>query len=320
MKIAVIGSGQVGSRHLQSLANMGGNHEFHAVDPSPESETLARERLGTSAQRVTFHRAIETLPRQLDLVVVATNASVRRRLVTALLAHSSVRHLLLEKVLFQSVADCLWAADFLPGHGTRTWVNFPRRLQPVYRDIHAAVSPGQPIEISVTGSQWGLATSAVHFLDLVLFLTGSPKLDLNVFQVQRYPSPRHRDCFECTGQLKGTAGAGQAFTITAWPDGNAPIQVSIETPRARWIVAEGENQTVTQHASADRQGASSSLTQPFHYQSQLTATVAENLFATGGCDLTDLAGALPSHLPFLRSWATHFNPGADPDLTLCPVT
>ena len=320
MEIAVIGTGQLGSRHLQSLAALDARHSLHAVEPSAASQNIARERLGAAADRVRFHASLDALPAALDVVVVATNAAVRRKVITELLQRRRVRHLVLEKILFQSVADCLWARGHLAECGLQAWVNSPRRLQAVYRNLRASLPVGDPLEIRITGSRWGLATSGVHFLDLVLFLSRATDLAIGDFEMQTFPSSRHRDCLEATGRLAGSASPGVSFSITAWAAGDAPVQITVEGTGQRWVVAERDSEAVAQHATAATGWQWVAATSALRYQSQLTGPIVEELGATGSCGLATLDDALLSHLPFLRSWNRHFAPAADPELTRCPVT
>jgi predicted dehydrogenase len=320
MEIAVIGTGQIGSRHLQSLAGISSQHTLHAVDPSPDSERVVRERLGNLADRVVFHAAVGTLPHSLEAVVIATSATVRRQCMTDLLAHGRVRYAILEKILFPSVSDCLWAEGQLAQHGVKAWVNFPRRMQAVYQKIQAEAVPGTVRDIRVSGSRWGLATSAVHFLDLVLFLAHARSLTVESLQASTFDSPRHRNCIEADGVLAGSTDSGASYSIVSWDTGNAPIQVTVETVGKRWSITERDNQALVRESETGQDWQPADWSSPLLYQSQLSGPVVEELFATAGCRLTDYSGALQSHLPLLRAWNRQLFPQSDPDLTSCPIT
>jgi predicted dehydrogenase len=318
--LCVIGAGQLGTRHLQSLATLTGKYEFHAVDSSSQALENARKSLGPVSEALKTHTSIQDLPKNLDVVVVATGAAVRRKVVTELLAHSSVRYLVLEKILFQTVSDCLFMGELLAQHkNMKVWVNLARRLQPAYQAIQATLKPNQPMAIHVSGSRWGLATSALHFLDLVLYLTGSATLSINQFEGQLYPS-RHPDCFECTGSLSGKAGVGQTYSITAWAESNAPLRVTVDTPECRWIVYEKGSQVHAIKSIAASEWMPEALAYPMFFQSQLTGPMADTILKTGTCGLSDYATALASHAPFLRAWNQTFAPGSDPDQTPCKIT
>jgi len=320
MEIVVIGTGQLGSRHLQSLVALTTGHSLHAVEPSAAAQALARKRLGPAANRVRFHSGLVTLPATVDVVVVATGASVRRRVVTKLLQGCRVRFLILEKILFQSVADCLWSRDFIAQAGATAWVNFPRRLQPVYRGLQSTLRMDEALEISVTGSRWGLATSAVHFLDLVLYLSRATEIRINKVDMQTFPSPRHQGCIEATGRITGETSPGVSFSLAACATGDAPVKIAVDSAEHRWVVTERDHEALALHAARDTGWAWVPTTSPLYYQSQLTGPLVEELVATGSCGLATLDEALRSHLPFLRSWNRYFAPTADADLTACSVT
>lgn len=276
--------------------------------------------MGIAGQVLIGHEQIGGLPEELDVVVVATGAAIRRKVLEQLLSHARVRYLVLEKVLFQSVSDCLWAHGFLESHGTQAWVNFPRRQQPAYRQIQVLVAPDQPLEVRVAGSRWGLATSAVHFLDLVLFLGSGTRLRIDKFEAARFSSTRHAGCSECTGHLAGEAAPGQYFSISAWDQAAAPVRVTVESPLYRWVVDERSDHMLVQSSSAESGWKSESSSHPLYFQSQLTAMTVEGILEHGNCDLSSLDDALEGHLPFLRAWNARFAPGSDPDATACPIT
>ena len=107
--VAVIGVGQLGSRHLQGLARVESVGRLIGVEPSADSLAVARERLADvrteAGDPIELVGSVADLPDRLDYVVVATSADVRRTVIEELLDGREVEHLLLEKVLFQRLAD-----------------------------------------------------------------------------------------------------------------------------------------------------------------------------------------------------------------------
>ena len=106
--IAIIGAGQLGSRHLQALVNLKLPKKIFVVDTSGES-------LRTSAQRwkevegrqdqVDFFPSIEKLPSEIDLAIIATSSAMRRPVIEQLVDHSRITFMILEKFLFQTEKD-----------------------------------------------------------------------------------------------------------------------------------------------------------------------------------------------------------------------
>jgi predicted dehydrogenase len=128
-KFAVIGAGQLGSRHLQALGRVGGRNDIFIVDPNADSRRVARERFnefnpGFLGKLYELESLLE-LPAELDVAIVATTSNVRLAVLATLMKSSKVRYLLLEKVLFQDLAQYQQAAELLQMQIGRVWVNCP---------------------------------------------------------------------------------------------------------------------------------------------------------------------------------------------------
>ncbi|MGQ0523503.1 MAG: Gfo/Idh/MocA family oxidoreductase, partial [Betaproteobacteria bacterium] len=129
-QIALIGAGQLGSRHLQGLALLDRPARVTVVDPVEASLATAKERFAQVKQgkvEAVFTQKFEDLPEVLDGAVVATGADRRREAIERLLARSRVRVALLEKVLFQRIDDYGAVGALLEKSGTRAWVNCSQR-------------------------------------------------------------------------------------------------------------------------------------------------------------------------------------------------
>lgn len=110
VNIAIIGSGQIGSRHLQALSQLNRITNIQIVDPNYKSLERARERFlqvqeNKYAQKVEYLQNIVDLSNNLELVIIATSSDVRREVIEKLLLQKKVRYIILEKVLFQKIKD-----------------------------------------------------------------------------------------------------------------------------------------------------------------------------------------------------------------------
>ena len=136
-QIAIIGAGQLGSRHLQGILKSSFEFDVYVVDPYLSSLEVAEDRAGEieHLHEVFFEESISRLPRVLDLVIVATNSDVRLSVLKQLLDHSQVGLLILEKVLFQSLHEYEEAQEILESTRTKTFVNHSRRKQEIYKGL-----------------------------------------------------------------------------------------------------------------------------------------------------------------------------------------
>ena len=143
-KILISGAGQLGSRYLQGMANCRNTLDIYVQDISEQSLQIAKQRweqvfhtanpslhgsVTESAvqHKATFLTSLEKIPKQIDIVVVATNADVRPQVAKQIATNSEVRYWILEKILAQSVT-ALDEILSLTQNSAGAWTNIPRRV------------------------------------------------------------------------------------------------------------------------------------------------------------------------------------------------
>ena len=131
--IAIVGAGQLGSRHLQGLARLDRDIVVDVMDPDTAALALAKQRFDEMSpnlhkQSVRYISTQKDFESDLDLAIIATNADVRPHVIKSLLTNVYVRYLILEKVVFQSVRDFETVIQILDEKRIKAWVNCPRRI------------------------------------------------------------------------------------------------------------------------------------------------------------------------------------------------
>ncbi len=325
LNIVIIGAGQIGSRHLQALASLALPANIRIIDPSAESLALARERWLQVADPAVQHDAVfaETmteLPAQVDVAILATSADVRRTTLEILLARSSIRFAVFEKVLFQSIQDLDEVQHLLDRSGTKAWVNCPRRMWHFYKEIHAMIARSRLLNMSVEGSSWGLGCNAIHFLDLAAWMTGSTDVDLRGEGLDPDIIESKRSGFiEMTGDLTGRWRNGPSLRISSWATGDSPFLLQLRGEDAIVIVREDEGRAWVSERSSSWKWREKTLVQ--ERQSQLSHIFVESLAKTGNCDLITYEDSAALHRAMLKPMLAHLSriPGRKADL-ICPIT
>jgi predicted dehydrogenase len=209
---AVLGAGQLGSRHLQSLAQAKINMQIHIVEPSAQAAALAKQRLdeikpSEYTKTFQFHTELKTLPENLELVIVATNADIRFSLIKDLVSLKKVKNMILEKVLFQRKNDFLAAAQIFEEQKINVWVNHPRRMYPFYHKVKASLNQSNAVTFQLSGGNWAIASNGLHFVDLFGFLTSSNNFEIvqNLLD-QKLINSRRPGYYEASGTLIGKSG------------------------------------------------------------------------------------------------------------------
>ena len=322
-RVALIGAGQFGSRHLQGLALCERPLELYLVDPAEESRKVAKERFecveGFERHRIQYIADLGDLPEALDVAIVATSSRFRRQVIEALLPQCKVDYLVLEKVLFQSAADCREVQAFLSSYSTKVWVNAPRRMWRIFEGVKRALRDRTVTQISFSVAGWGMACNAFHMLDLFSWLADSPVAELSTDFVDSEPVPARREGFyELTGMLAGRLASGARFTITDHREGRLPFKLMIETNDCCFMVQEGKAEVVVLDGEAPDVEALSGIKEQF--QSQLTNQLVESLLDQGRCALPGYDEAAATHVIMLDAFASVFNRSGLGEKGVCPIT
>jgi hypothetical protein len=307
-KIAIIGGGQIGSRHLQAMSLFDRPVRLQIVDPSMASLKVSQERFNGCVKSlnvlsVEYFQDIGDLPDELDLVIVATNSNVRRAVIESLLARKVVRYLILEKVLFQKTEDLDAVDQLLRAKNVHAWVNCPFRMTPFYRNLKARLKDDRKLDFAVTGSQWGLGCNGIHYLDLCAFLSGDDDFTLTSEMVDQTIIESKRSGFvEFTGTLAGRSAHGSRFAATSYTAGTAPVLITVTSSTVHCIVRETEGMCWIAEADSNWVWREETVNIPF--QSQLTHLAVGNILDTGACDLVSYAESSGLHKSLLTALLT----------------
>ena len=322
-KIAVIGAGQLGSRHLQGLARLALPCEIEVVDPSLESLDVARRRFAemppnAAIRSVGYHSSIEALSPTLDYVVVATAADVRLEVLQTLLARSGVRFMLLEKVLFQRLGDYETAQALLAGHGVRAWVNCTRRLFPIYGVVRNFFADEPLKYFQVMGGGGGLGCNSVHFVDLLGFLTGHGHANFSTEGLDQALIPsKRRNFMEFTGTLRGSMG-NAAFELVSLANSSARTLMTLRSESRTCLVDETGGRALFQDSVKRTPWGSEDFEIPF--LSHLSTFIATDILTEGVSKLATFEQSKAYHVPLIAAFGAHASLTLGTPAGFCPIT
>ena len=324
MKInLIIGAGQLGSRHLQGLLKLTNEQVIYVLDPSKDSLEIAEKRTYEieHSHYVNYVSDWTKLPKEFNLVIVATGANVREKVVTQLLHEFKVDNLVLEKILFQDLESYHQIAALLEKTKTQTWVNHPRRMFPHYQIIKKQLfNSKQEIIFQVVGGNWGLACNSLHFIDLCSFLTGASVNEIDFDWVdKRIHESKRKNNIEFTGSVKGTMNDNSCFIITSFDKEVSDISINISSGSQRWSIQEGRAQKISYQSKENNfNEVITNFTTVF--QSTLTTTIANDIFESGKCNLPSYEDACASHLPFIEASLQKYIEITGIETNTCPIT
>lgn len=321
--IAIIGAGQLGSRHLQSLVKLMETASIHVIDPSPNSLNVAKKRAleinNQSGHQLHFSDSLNSLPLNLDVAVIATNADVRAKVVHQILADTKVKFFLLEKVVFQNENDFEAIINKFHEHKAKAWVNCPRRAFDFYGELKSLVNVNHPLYFSASGGDWGLACNGMHFLDLMAFLTSQTSFSgSSLGLIPKVSDSKRKGFKEVHGTLLFVSPSKNILTLNSQDNSSAPITIQISTPDFQALIDEKNRKMAL--ALKDENWAWHDKQMKMPFQSDLTHLVVSDLLQKGTCDLTPVSESFALHLPFLKVIRSHMESILNVTLDSCPIT
>lgn len=323
LKNLIIGAGQLGSRHLQGLLKYEKLQLIYVLDKSKSSLKIAKQR----AEEIEFEHTVKyisewnSLPHKLDLVIVATGASVRSKLVAKLLQNYNVRNLILEKILFQDLESYLHIRKLIKDTGTPTWVNHPRRMFKHYLDIKNKILLNQEVvNFQVFGGNWDLACNALHFIDLFSFLSDSEVKSIDFEGIdEKIIKSKRLNCIEFTGKIKGSLINGNDFNISSLSGDYEDITIFVITKSNRWIIQEGSAQKII-HLSKENNFNENIISFINEFQSNLTTRIINDILVDKKTTLPTYDEACTSHIPFIKGALIRYSEITGINTNVCPIT
>lgn len=299
--IVLIGAGQLGSRHLQGLAQLK-NINIQVVDASQIALDTAKQRFeeitGLFNGKISYYTQLSLVNKNIDVAIIATNSSVRRLIIEDLIKVADVKNLILEKFLFTKISDYSIINDLIKKHKINTWVNCPRRVVGYYQKLKSKLTT--PFTFSVSGNAWGLGCNGIHFLDLFSFLSNSSELIIqNTLIDSEIQQSKRNGYIEFTGTIIGSADRN-SFSISSFNAEPSGVLIEINSSNVRYVIEEGSTSKV-KFALLENNWQWQEETFQIPFQSQLTNVIVDGILNSGNCKLTTYSESSKIHQTYLHA-------------------
>lgn len=324
LNLAIVGAGQIGSRHLQALTQLEGKVNIQLVSPSVQSLENCRKRLleiSTEIPRdkvITYHKTIDDLRDAMDIVIVSTCSDVRAQVIKDLIEKRIIKNFIFEKILFQKVGDYFYIDQLLKEKNIPAWTNCYMRATDFFKEFKKNINPKKEIQMLVTGSRWNMATTSIHFIDLFSFLTDAVDLVFSNNQLENSVAESKRPGFkEIFGKLKGKNLKGDKLSLTCQRNGDLPARVQIINGENIHEITFLENEIIQENFFGDERIVKKI---PVILQSNLTHHFVSQIVKDKSCDLATYQDSMKLHLPFIEVLLEHLRAITKEKVVLCPIT
>jgi len=313
--IAIIGTGALGKRHLESVLKMKLPCKIYAVDNDKRSLESAA---ALSESKVVCGQDAGILPEKLDVVIISTSSASRKCVFEQVASHSEIKYIIFEKVLFQRIEDYYTVEKLLRVKEIKAWVNCARREWDSYISLKKIIDKSKYFTCNVSGGNWGLACNCIHILDLIQFLSDCKNCKINNINLTPVIVESKRKGYkEIFGAVMGSCGKCQAFSIACFKDSSLPMQIEISGDNFKAVIMEDTEKMLIMQAENNWEMEENEF--PVFYQSQLTQKVVENIILNGNCNLPEYEEAMELHLKYIKPLIAFFEEQGL-EKGLCPIT
>jgi hypothetical protein len=322
-KIILVGCGNIGSRHLQSLMKFQESVSIDIVEPNYKSKNNANALIGKIRTKkspiITWFDSIQNLKNPADLVIIATNSRGRIELVDILLKQGN-KKFLMEKLVCQSKKEYQSLISKLKRYDAHAWVNANRRYFNSYQKIKKIFKNSNFLQINVYLGNSGLGTASIHYIDLFCWLTDDYqiKLDGKYLMNKIFSNKRGRNFKEFAGTVIGSNSSGSLLTITTPNDQKLPPLSVVEIFDGKWHLAINELEEKFYYLSNFKKSPKISF--KFNHVSELTYKIVQDIFKTNSCILPTLEDSFHAHLELFRIFNKHLSKHFHYKAQKCPIT
>jgi hypothetical protein len=325
LRIAIVGCGEIGSRHLQSLAQLEESASILLIDPSSDAIATAKNRfedvLPNKARGLISIREcqLEEVGPGIDIAIISSSSSVRASLTRELLKHTQPKYIIFEKFLFIEESNYEAIGSLLREHNIKAWVNQWMSSTYAFRRMAKWFTGENPTSVEVSGDGWGLACNAVHFIELFDYLNDRGKLTLNSCMLDGGMLPgKRKGYFEVTGKIairSANKATLEMVSHRAKSNGSYSITMQNNKRMARAILA-------IDKMSCDYIEDAKSFHEDYIVPRQYNITVktVQSLMLFSECELPGFDRSAYQHKLVLGCIDSHFREKCNWTGVGCPIT
>lgn len=316
-KILLVGCGNIGSRHLESLLKYEESLYIIIIEPNSESKKSAKILISKNANKLK-HNIIWMdsfgFEGNIDLAIIATSAINRIKIVQDLL-YLGIKNFILEKMVCQSNYEYVQLINNINQFNAKAWINTNRRYFPLYQQIKNFIKNNN-LKINVRSQNKGLGSNALHFIDLFQWYLNSTEIKLNgdMLDDKIYSNKRGNDYVEFAGKISGQI-ENSSLEIFFSPSENLPLTVEIISDELHLIINEN-------YETIEKIIVPQNLDLKFKYMhvSDLTVDIVTDIFRNSECRLPSLNQLYVAHIELFRIFNLHIKKLTNKEPQNCPIT
>jgi myo-inositol 2-dehydrogenase / D-chiro-inositol 1-dehydrogenase len=240
MKVAIIGVGRMGRRHLQVVRDLGlelagvCDQSAKSLETTSQEYAIPRERLF----RETSDLLKQSRP---ECVIVATTAPTHCSY-TCQAAEAGVKFILCEKPMGISLSECDRMIEACRENDAKLAINHQMRFMEQYTKPKAIIESaafGGLSSVTVVAGNMGMAMNGTHYFEMFRYMADeTPEAATAWFSDKDVPNPRGSQFHDRAGAVRLTTAGGKRFYMEIGADQGHGLKVTYAGPKGILVVDE----------------------------------------------------------------------------------
>ena len=236
--ILIIGLGNIGERHFESVCNINKKLEIYLVDPNIFNSKKKLIKVNKYNHKLIFSKNIKNFKINFDFVIISTNSDIRKKILFETLKKNQLKKVILEKVTFTNINDYNQVIRKIEKDNIDCFINYPRNFLVSYRNLKRKISNKHPIKCKISGSNWGLASNSFHFISLFSYLTNFKDIFINNCNLSRPFRSKREGYYEFNGRLEIMTKNKDILILEDLRNYSEYVTISIENNKNFFLIFE----------------------------------------------------------------------------------
>ena len=320
MNLAIIGCGEIGQRHLQSVLNLDYKMKIYLIDKSAicleKCKQISQNKKNLNS--IYFIKSVNEIKDNLDFVIVATNSDHRFSVLKELYKYKTPKFIILEKILFNKLSNFEEAKKLFQLHSTKVWVN--QWMSTDFPDLSEIFGETEGVNISVTGKNWNLCSNCVHWIEWFHYINSRKKIILFNSSLDNLIIENKREgFFETFGSLEfHSINNNKLFLECKYEkNGERETLLSLSNKLSR---AEFQFTTNSLKGFILRSNQKKSISYKIRYLSERTSIYIKNILEKNECSLPTYNQSMFQHKLIFLTFKNHFDKSYPRSDDILPIT
>lgn len=236
----IVGLGNIGIRHFESLINKKNNYTFYLVDPNIK---IIKKKISNyiHSSKINFFESLNISRTSFDYIIVSTNSDIRKKILMELIKNFKFKFLLLEKIAFNHLKEYSNILKIIKKHDADFHINYVRNYMKCYLDLKNQINQKKTINLEVYGKNWNLASNTFHFLSLFSFFNENQNIKISSNSLSKPIKSKRKGFFDLRGFIEIITSRGDRLYVSDQNESLFMDCIIIKNDNNIFIINEDDN-------------------------------------------------------------------------------